>query len=447
MNLSRILFLLLFFFIGRLQGEAQVEAVRHNTEGGKTRIVVELSESTNIEVKHNLDPQSFILFIENSSIATDKLKELENNPIIKKYYYGGKLQNKQKYIFELQEIVYLKNFVINPKAKTKQKLVIDLYHKNLARAKQMSLHQVKAPISEPPKEPIVPQKSVESWDWNVTNVALNFSETPKSLPSRLFERKCDYNHCRAKTKPASIPTAYKPIKKNIPTKPFIIAIDAGHGGKDPGAIGEAGVYEKDVVLAIAKKLSWLISRESGMKPVLIRGDDTYIDIRERVWKANMTGANLFISIHANAAKNTSAYGSSVHVLSDRAKYGDVWKLLLTSKNSNFTKLDSTWDDSILSTTSYLKIQNEDTEKSSHLIANLILKNLEKVNPILTPHVYKSDFTVLKSWKVPSVLVETDFISNPTREKELLSKKFQSEIAKSIFLGIKEYYKQNGFKSL
>ncbi|MCB1179739.1 MAG: N-acetylmuramoyl-L-alanine amidase, partial [Leptospiraceae bacterium] len=264
-----------------------------------------------------------------------------------------------------------------------------------------------------------------------------------NISKKYFEKTCIKKTCKSLTKPGAIPTSYKHVTyyaKRFSTpkkKTFIVAIDPGHGGKDPGALGSAGGMEKDIVLAIGRKVAYLVSKHPGMKAVLVRKDDTFIELKERVIKANSMGAKIFVSIHADSTKNKDVFGSSAHVLSNKSKYGDIWKFLAI-RNVDYNNLESGLHDSNF-LTAYSNSNFDLTEKASQTLASLILKNMEKVNKLLRPEAYKSDFTVLKSWKMPSVLVETDFISNPEREKELLSEHFQNKIARSIFEGIKEYY--------
>lgn len=226
-------------------------------------------------------------------------------------------------------------------------------------------------------------------------------------------------------------------------RPVIIAIDAGHGGDDPGAIGRHGTREKDVVLSIAKKLKALIDREPTMKAVMIRKGDYYIPLRKRVEIARRHRADLFISIHADAFKRPQARGSSVFVLSDRRNASsDAAKFLAQSENSadliGGVSLEN--KDDLLKMVLVDMVKNN-TIEDSHRVASDVLQGLRGVTRLHKRHVEQAGFRVLKAPDMPSILVETAFISNPREERKLRSTAHQQKLARAIFNGTRRYFNQ------
>lgn len=220
---------------------------------------------------------------------------------------------------------------------------------------------------------------------------------------------------------------------------LVIAIDAGHGGEDPGAIGKRGTYEKDVVLAVARKLANLIEKEPGMRPLLIRGSDYYLGLRERTRKAREGGADIFVSIHADAIKNRTVRGSSVYTLSRKGASTEVARLLAERENSadriGGVSLEDK-DDVVASV--LVDLSRAATVESSNALASTILSQLNTVGAVHKQSVEHAGFVVLKSLDMPSVLVELAFISNPTEEQRLRSSDYQWALARSLREGLRDY---------
>ena len=231
---------------------------------------------------------------------------------------------------------------------------------------------------------------------------------------------------------------YKTHKK---ARDLIVAIDAGHGGEDPGAIGQRGTREKDVVLKIAKELEKLIKRERGMKPLMIRTGDYYIGLKERVKKAQIAQADLFISIHADAFKNGKARGTSVFILSERGASSDLASFLADSENNaDLNGGVSSTDDDLLNMVLADMVKNS-TLEDSHQIASKVLAGLKDVNHLHKHTVEQAGFRVLKAGR-PAILVETAFISNRKEERKLRSPKHQKALARAIFRGTRAYFRSN-----
>ena len=230
--------------------------------------------------------------------------------------------------------------------------------------------------------------------------------------------------------------------KKIKKTKFVIAIDAGHGGKDPGAVGRGGTLEKDIVLSISRKLYKLLKKEKNIKPVLIRNKDHYISLRQRINKARSNKADLFISIHADAAKNRKARGSSVYVLSQHGASSEAAKWLANKENSADLVGGVSIDDKENTLAQViLDLSQSATIETSIKASSILLSKLGKISKLHLKNIGQAGFVVLKSPDIPSILVETAFLSNSKEEKKLRTKKFQNNIAKALRDGIIEIIKK------
>lgn len=220
---------------------------------------------------------------------------------------------------------------------------------------------------------------------------------------------------------------------------LIIAIDAGHGGEDPGAIGKYGTHEKDVVMGVAKKLADLIEKQPGMKPLLIRTGDYYVGLRGRTMKARKYQADIFISIHADAVNDRRVTGSSVYTLSTRGASTEAARMLAKRENSSDLIGGVTLDDKDpLVATVLVDLSRRATSEASTSLAATLLQSLDRVGEVRKPQVEHAGFVVLKSLDMPSVLVELAFISNPTEEKRLRDSNHQWKLAKALMEGVISY---------
>lgn len=236
----------------------------------------------------------------------------------------------------------------------------------------------------------------------------------------------------------------KAVKKanSSTNKKWVVAIDAGHGGEDPGARGKRGTREKDVVLAIAKKLAKKINQQANMKAYMVRSGDYYIGLRQRMEKARQARADLFISIHADAFKDQRARGSSVYVLSNRGASSEAARWLAKSENAadlvGGVSLDDK-DDMLASV--LFDMSQKATKDASATVAGEILTNLKGVGHVHKKSVQHAGFMVLKSPDIPSILIETAFISNKHEEAKLRSSAHQTKIASAMLKGVRAYFAQ------
>jgi len=242
---------------------------------------------------------------------------------------------------------------------------------------------------------------------------------------------------RTRTRPQQ-KLKYKNRQRDI-----IVAIDPGHGGEDPGAIGRRGTREKDVVMAIAKRLEKLIKRERGMRPVMIRKGDYYVGLKNRVKLARREQADIFISIHADAFRNSRAKGTSVFVVSDRGASSEAARFLAAKENESdmIGGVIDGIDDDLLKLVLVDMVKNS-TMETSHQVASHVLGNLKRVSHLHKKNVEQAGFRVLKAPDIPSILIETAFISNPAEERKLRNHKHQQRIAVAILKGLRNYFHAN-----
>ncbi|MCK4587667.1 MAG: N-acetylmuramoyl-L-alanine amidase, partial [Gammaproteobacteria bacterium] len=239
------------------------------------------------------------------------------------------------------------------------------------------------------------------------------------------------------------------IKRQVSTNPkgssrdVIVAIDAGHGGDDPGATGRRGTREKDVVLAIARELEKLIKKERGMRPVMIRRGDYFVGLKDRRKKARELKADLFISIHADAFRNGRARGTSVYVLSQGSATSKAAKWLAENENNSDliggVSLDD--KDDLLGSV-LLDLSRNASIAASLDVGGKVLQQLKVMGRVHKDRVEQAGFAVLKAPDIPSILVETGYISNKYEENNLRNKKHQRKLASAMLSGVRGYFRHN-----
>ncbi|MGB0721047.1 MAG: N-acetylmuramoyl-L-alanine amidase [Gammaproteobacteria bacterium] len=223
----------------------------------------------------------------------------------------------------------------------------------------------------------------------------------------------------------------------------VIAVDAGHGGADPGALGPRGTKEKVATLAIARKLVAMINREPGMRAVLTRNGDYFLKLRTRINRARKAKADLFLSIHADGFRDARARGSSVYILSRRGASSEAARWLAVNENKadlvGGVRLDDK-DDQLAQV--LLDLSQNGTLEASHSAAKDVLAELKRIGKVHKRQVERAAFVVLKSPDIPSMLVETAFISNPSEEAKLRSSKHQKRMAQAILRGLRSYFRDH-----
>jgi N-acetylmuramoyl-L-alanine amidase len=240
--------------------------------------------------------------------------------------------------------------------------------------------------------------------------------------------------------PAPAPVPVRSARAAGEGRDIVVAIDAGHGGKDPGAVGRSGTHEKEVVLGIATALARRIDAEPGMRAVLTRSGDRFIPLRERMNIARAGRADIFVSVHADAIANRNVTGSSVYVLSDGGASSEAARWLAERENAADLKGGVSLAGQGQLASVLMDLSQTASIGSSMEAAERVLAHMDRVGEVRKSRVQQAPFLVLKSPDIPSMLVETAYISNPAEEKRLRTPQHQERIANAIFAGVREYFR-------
>lgn len=258
--------------------------------------------------------------------------------------------------------------------------------------------------------------------------------SPKAAPGRV--------QVASRTEAPLAPRHLSVQPKGARHRDVVVAIDAGHGGEDPGAIGPSGTREKDVTLSISRKLAERINRQRGMRAVLIRDGDYFLALRKRIERARQHNADLFVSIHADAFTDRRVRGSSVYTLSNGGATSEAARWLAERENRAdlIGGVNLAEQNDVLASVLLDMTQNATIEHSS-FAAERVLSKLRALGDVHQTQIQKAGFAVLKSPDIPSMLVETAFISNPDEEKRLKSGSYQDRLADHLVAGIVDYFRE------
>jgi N-acetylmuramoyl-L-alanine amidase len=358
-----------------------------------TRITFESNNKLNFKYFKLDSPLRLVVDVEGVEIKEelkDLAKKLIDDKYIASFRVGINRPNVSRIVFELKESINPQIFTLEPVENYSYRLVLDLY----------------------------PEKNPDDF----------FAQIMEKEREQKYTQLVDEEK-KSKNKE----------KNKKPEKVFVIALDAGHGGEDPGAIGANGTYEKDITLSIAKKLKEKIDNIPWLQAVLIRDDDYFIPLYKRIEKARKAKADIFISIHADAVMNREAKGSSVYVLSEKGATSATSKWLAEKENDAdlIGGLNIKTNDTSLART-LLDLSLSATTIDSSKLGKFVLHAMGKINDLHKKDIEGAGFAVLKSPTIPSILVETAFISNPEEEKKLKDSEHQEKIAEAIISGISKF---------
>ncbi len=352
----------------------------------------------------------------NAELNTLANKIAANDPYIKSIRIGRFKPGVMRLVLDLKTAIKPQLFDLKPVAEYGYRVVLDIYPAH--------------PID--PMMALLSENTAASAPISTNNAKKTNADTP---PLSTNTSVTELNSSGPKS-PARRPT-------EIRTRTLIIAIDAGHGGEDPGAHGSSGTHEKNVTLAIARKVKDLIDDTPNMRAVLIRDGDYFIPLGGRVVKARKANADLFVSIHADAFIKPSARGSSVFALSEHGATSTAARWLAKKENEadliGGVNLDV--KDPYLART-LLDLSQTATISDSMKLAKYVLGELGSINELHRGQVEQAGFAVLKSPDIPSILVETAFISNPDEERRLNDMQYQEKMARAVLGGITRYFAQN-----
>ncbi|UHD16190.1 N-acetylmuramoyl-L-alanine amidase [Thiocapsa bogorovii] len=382
--ISTLLFLLLLAVSAQcvFAEQASVQGTRVWTDPEKTRLVFETSSAITHRIFPLDEPDRLVIDLDDARMQSNLPKVDLGDPVLVGLRGGVRGGSDLRIVLDLKQPVRAKSFALSPNERYGHRLIIDLTPKDGSSVRRVAL-------------PSFPNSSVRK---------------------------------------SGAPRGEGPA--------IIVAIDAGHGGEDPGAIGAAGTLEKDVTLAIARELAKLVDREPGLEALMIRDGDYYIGLQERIGIARERRADLFVSIHADAFTNATARGSSVYTLSFSGASSEAAKWLANRENSAdlIGGVDLANNDDLLATVLMDMTQNATIEQSTQAAA-MVLANLGRLGVVHRGDVQRAGFAVLKAPDVPSILVETAFISNPEEEKRLRDRGHQRQLAQAIMAGVLGYFRK------
>jgi N-acetylmuramoyl-L-alanine amidase len=422
---------------------AQIMAVRVWPADEYTRVTLE--NDGELKTTHFMVPDPPRLVVDIDGLAlNDTLKSLvakieSNDPYIKQVRVGQNRPNVVRLVFDLKEDVKPQVFNLAPVAGYHHRLIFDLY-----------------PIK--PVDPLASMIAQENWSQDAApatpSPAVQPGETTVGQAGPDAIAKLEADAARAGSTPAQAqPTTPQPAQPQTPaakTAPgqkvarmVTIALDPGHGGEDPGATGTTGVHEKDIVLAVAKRLKAKLEELPNTRVMLTRDADFFVPLGQRVEKARKVQADLFVSIHADAFVERTARGSSVFVLSEKGASSSAARWLAADQN----KADliggvniATHDRELASV--LIDLSQTAQINDSMKLGKAVLTEIGGINRLHRGVVEQAGFAVLKAPDIPSILVETAFISNPDEEARLKDDGYQNQLADAITKGIKRYFAYN-----
>lgn len=392
------------------QTPVQVSAARVWPAADYTRVTLESPLPIRHQVMSLKNPERLVVDLENVALnsALNGLTEKigANDPYVKSVRIGQFKPGVVRLVFDLKSEVKPQVFALAPVAGYAHRLALDIY-----------------PL-EPP-DPLMTM--VENRERPPESAAATVAPSPEKPAARAPE------------KSEKVTRATPPRNARVIT----IAIDAGHGGEDPGARGSNGTWEKNITLAISRKLKERIDQEPNMRAIMLRDGDYFMSLGARVVKARRANADLFVSVHADAFTSPEARGSSVFALSERGATSAAANWLARKENEadliGGVNLDV--QDPFLKQT-LLDLSQTATINDSLKLAKAVLGEVGSINKLHKNHVEQAGFAVLKSPDIPSILVETAFITNPDEERRLNNDAYQNKMAEAIFAGIKRYFAAN-----
>jgi len=429
--------LLLSVLLPQTAHAARILAVRVWPAEDYTRVTLE--NDSELKTTHFLvkNPDRLVVDIEGLELNAT-LKELvakiqSNDPYIRQVRVGQNKPTVVRLVFDLKEEVNPQVFTLQPVGNYKHRLVFDLY-----------------PVNPPDPLAALIEKSSQDKPIAIatlppaTNPASGTSSAPSSTPVEKPEIKAPVKtEEKVRVAEKSDTPAEKSKDKFAHGRTITIAIDPGHGGEDPGALGKNGSREKDVVLAIAKRLKKKFEQIDNVRVMLTRDADYFVPLNVRVEKARAVQADLFMSVHADAFVNSAARGSSVFALSEKGASSTAARWLADKENAadliggiNIKNHDKQLASVILDLSTTAQIND------SLKLGKIVLNELGGINTLHKQAVEQAGFAVLKAPDIPSILIETAFISNPEEEARLNDGAYQDQIAESVVRGVKKYFAKN-----
>ncbi len=390
---------------------ASVDNLRLWAAPDHSRLVFDLSSPASAEVFTLEDPRRLVIDLQDSRFNADVDRLDLSGSAISEVRTGVRNGDDLRVVLELSRAIEPRHFTLQPNEQYGHRLVVDLEYPGES-AVEDPIDPIEAKIRE-------------------QEIAVERAQTEAVAEGR---------------DPDTVTPAVKQAQPH-PRRDIIVAVDAGHGGEDPGATGPSGTREKDVVLEMAKRLSRLINATEGFKAVMIRDGDYYVGLRQRTRIAREQKADFFVSIHADAFNSPRPHGSSVFALSQSGATSETAKWLAASENRSDLvggvdgNLSLDDKDEVLRGV-LLDLTMTATLNDSLTIGGRVLDRMGRVNDLHKSRVEQAGFVVLKSPDIPSLLVETGFISNPQEERRLRDGSYQQRMVQAIFGGIRSHFERN-----
>ncbi len=386
--------------------QINVNSLRYTTNPNQNQIAFEVTSSPQHRVFVMDNPSRLVIDIKNAQLGHSLNQPSAAHPLFTRVRSGIKNDTDLRVVFDLKTPISLKKLTLNSDNSDDHRLVIDLLDKDSVA-------------------------TTKNEDKEVAKIVASLSLEPKMVETKPVETKA------VETKAVAVKSTESTRANRI-----VIAIDPGHGGDDPGAHGPHGTEEKKVTFAMAKKLEALINAQPGMKAVMVRKGDYYVGLRDRMKIARTAKADLFVSIHADAFQDSEVKGASVYTLSTSGASSEAARWLADSANASDLVGVSLNDKEDVLASVLLDLSQTATQEASVNVANHVLKSFDNISQLHKDSVQKAGFLVLKSPDIPSILVETAFISNASEEQNLLSNQYQSKVASAIFKGVLSYFRQS-----
>lgn len=360
---------LLFLWAASAQAGTTVENIRIWSENGKTRVVLDLSETAEHNIFTLRGPDRLVIDLKDSRLAQTLANMPQGTGSVRSIRSAVRANGQLRVVLDLNESIRSRSFTAGPNQQYGDRLVVDLQ------------------------------------------------------------------------RTGSLQTVKRASESYRPGRDIVVAVDPGHGGYDPGAIGKARTKEKDVALAIARALAARINAEPGMQAILTRDSDVYVDHRKRMDIARRAKADLFISIHADAVDDSRPAGTTVYALSLKGASDEAARELAKRENKSVGGVSLDDKDEVLASV-LLDLSQNAALSASLEVGGDVIGELARIGKVHRRSVQTAGLIVLKAPDMPSILIETGFISNPSEEKRLKSKSHQRRVADAVLAGIRSYFYEN-----
>lgn len=427
-------------------GQVTLDGLSLSSSGGKTALRLDLSDASQYQLFTLSNPDRVVIDLLATRLTQRALPLPPGAGAVRQVRAANRPDGSLRIVLDLSARVTISGVMRRAEATSGSHLVVDLLGSPppVAAAGSSQPPPAAAAVPPPAQAPAAPVAAATA---SRAPVAPAAPPAPPPAPPPAV----------ASTPPAPVAAAPKTVApkaaapkaaapapaRTVRGRDIVVAIDAGHGGKDGGAHGPGGVLEKNVTLRLAQQLAKVVDAEPGMRAVLIRDRDEFIPLRTRMERARAASADLFISVHADAVTNRKVQGSSIYVLNEKGATDEAARRLAARENAAdlIGGVSLGTKDPMLASV-LMDLSQNAALSSSIEVADEILRQMARVGKVRKPQVMQAPFMVLKSPDVPSVLIESAYISNPEEERKLNSESYRGRLAVAIHAGVREYFYRN-----